>query len=442
MKVKLVEFEISDLYGLYTHRIGLESPESISIIHGPNGVGKTAFLKSIYNLFNCEFGLLSKISFSQISAKISDGTEILVKRSGVSSEELIRRSKASSHKLEIELIRNRKTFASYTFIEGPSRSRNIPPWYVRVGPDVWLDESTGEEIPKEVIDEAFRSSIKGRDKKNLDLITLTLKGLKVHFIETNRLFKQDGGSNAWQGKKEAPVSSSVRDCAKQLIVQVSTALKDYGKKSQELDQSFPHRFISEPATPMALDDLKNRLVNLTAQLKRLRAIGILDTEGNQPFDTESLDTVERHKLEVMNLYVRDSEKKLAVFDSLSSRVQLLLDSLKLKFKNKSVHLSKEKGLVVVGPTNLDIELDSLSSGEQHEIVLLYELLFKVPENTLILIDEPELSLHVSWQKAFLPELISIAEEVGFYSILATHSPFIVGGRYDLMTALDSDDQDE
>tara|TARA_R100001244_G_scaffold20931_2_gene22240 strand:+ start:24363 stop:24803 length:441 start_codon:yes stop_codon:yes gene_type:complete len=139
----------------------------------------------------------------------------------------------------------------------------------------------------------------------------------------------------------------------------------------------------------------------------------------------------------MSLYVEDSEEKLKAFESLADRTELLLSSLKAKFKNKKILLSKDRGLYAEGPGDLEIPLDSLSSGEQHEIVLLYELLFKVSKNTLVLIDEPELSLHVNWQKAFLPELLSISKVSDFYSIIATHSPFIVGGRDDLMTALDA-----
>jgi predicted ATP-binding protein involved in virulence len=60
-----------------------------------------------------------------------------------------------------------------------------------------------------------------------------------------------------------------------------------------------------------------------------------------------------------------------------------------------------------------------------------------------LIDEPELSLHVTWQKAFLTELMAIIRSVNFDVLIATHSPFIVGDRFDLMVplALDSGDLD-
>ena len=85
--------------------------------------------------------------------------------------------------------------------------------------------------------------------------------------------------------------------------------------------------------------------------------------------------------------------------------------------------------------NAPLLLDSLSSGEQHELVLHYDLLFRVPSNTIVLIDEPELSLHVAWQKRFLSDLVDIVKLSGFDALIATHSPFIVGAREDLMVGL-------
>jgi predicted ATPase len=68
---------------------------------------------------------------------------------------------------------------------------------------------------------------------------------------------------------------------------------------------------------------------------------------------------------------------------------------------------------------------------------MYDLLFRVEPDTLVMIDEPELSLHVIWQKAFIADLLAIVQTVGFDVLLATHSPFIAGERNDLMIALPS-----
>lgn len=440
MQITLSEYSIKNLYGLYNHSLKFNEGESIAILHGPNGVGKTALLRSVNYLFNSDFSSLSKIPFGSLYAKLSDNTEIFVTRTGVTKEQLLRHSK-DLHKILIEIKKENKITASLAFSERQLQPEFLPPWIVMSEDGKYMDERSGSFLPEEIFLGSTNLKQRVKEKRNRDIATQILGQVKVHFVETNRLYRSYSDS-AWKRKKEKEVVASVDECAKHLVGLIGTALKDYGKRSQELDQSFPHRFISEPVAPMSLDDLKNRLNDLALQLKKLREIGLLDAEGIQPFDTESLDQVEKSKLEIMNLYVRDSERKLSVFDNISSRIQVLLEGLNSKFKNKNIRLSKERGLIAIGPHDLDLALDELSSGEQHEIVLLYELLFKVTPNTLVLIDEPELSLHMTWQKSFLPELLSISREIGFSSILATHSPFIVGDRDDLLISLDATTNDD
>ena len=98
-------------------------------------------------------------------------------------------------------------------------------------------------------------------------------------------------------------------------------------------------------------------------------------------------------------------------------------------------MDHEDGFVAVSENGQRLPLTSLSSGEQQELVLHYDLLFRVPSNTVVLIDEPELSLHVAWQKRFLPELLETVKLSEFDAVVATHSPFVVGDRNDLMVGL-------
>jgi predicted ATP-binding protein involved in virulence len=134
----------------------------------------------------------------------------------------------------------------------------------------------------------------------------------------------------------------------------------------------------------------------------------------------------------------DTLKKLSVFENLSKRVEVFLDILNRKFTNKKVTLSRELGLAIIGSDGNSIPITALSSGEQHELVLLYDLLFKVEPKTLVLIDEPELSLHISWQKGFMEDLLEIIKLAQFDVLIATHSPYIVGDRSDLLVVLSSD----
>jgi predicted ATP-binding protein involved in virulence len=108
--------------------------------------------------------------------------------------------------------------------------------------------------------------------------------------------------------------------------------------------------------------------------------------------------------------------------------------LTTSFFIKKISISKEEGFVFSW-NGQKISVSSLSSGEQHELVLLYEMLFKLPPNSLVLIDEPELSLHVFWQQQFLKDLKRITQLSSFDALIATHSPQIIHDRWDLAVEL-------
>jgi predicted ATP-dependent endonuclease of OLD family len=62
-------------------------------------------------------------------------------------------------------------------------------------------------------------------------------------------------------------------------------------------------------------------------------------------------------------------------------------------------------------------------------------LFEVSKDSLILIDEPELSLHVAWQKTFIDSLARIISLNAFDVLLATHSPALVARHFNLAIEL-------
>jgi predicted ATP-binding protein involved in virulence len=57
---------------------------------------------------------------------------------------------------------------------------------------------------------------------------------------------------------------------------------------------------------------------------------------------------------------------------------------------------------------------------------------------LVLIDEPEISLHVGWQKEFLADIIRIANVSSLRFIIATHSPQIINKWWPRAVALHPD----
>ena len=69
-----------------------------------------------------------------------------------------------------------------------------------------------------------------------------------------------------------------------------------------------------------------------------------------------------------------------------------------------------------------------SSGEKETIVSFYNLLFKISSGEILLIDEPEISLHIAWQRMFINDLIKIEELRNLTILVATHSPQMISGN--------------
>lgn len=89
------------------------------------------------------------------------------------------------------------------------------------------------------------------------------------------------------------------------------------------------------------------------------------------------------------------------------------------FKHKGISVNRR---VSFGDAVNAISSDSLSAGEKQMLSFICYNAFT--DNSPIFIDEPELSLHVDWQRILFPTLESQRKSNQF--IIATHSPFIYG----------------
>lgn len=96
-----------------------------------------------------------------------------------------------------------------------------------------------------------------------------------------------------------------------------------------------------------------------------------------------------------------------------------------KFLKVYLDLNPDVSLIVRS-THGRLPFHELSSGEQNRIGLALKIISYAEDNSLILIDEPEISLHLKWQMefhAFLKEIMSAYKS--YHVVIATHSPVIV-----------------
>jgi ABC-type molybdenum transport system ATPase subunit/photorepair protein PhrA len=79
------------------------------------------------------------------------------------------------------------------------------------------------------------------------------------------------------------------------------------------------------------------------------------------------------------------------------------------------------GIAVVASNGVPLEPESLSSGEKQLLLLFCNTLIARPNSTIFLIDEPELSLNIKWQRRLIGALAATAGSRQVQFVLATHS---------------------
>ena len=76
-------------------------------------------------------------------------------------------------------------------------------------------------------------------------------------------------------------------------------------------------------------------------------------------------------------------------------------------------------------TGEEKNIGNLSSGERQILILLSFIAFEEHAPSVLIVDEPEISLHPRWQQGFVEAMLGLIAD-GTQIILATHSPEIVG----------------
>jgi|SRR5690554_2346678 len=140
-----------------------------------------------------------------------------------------------------------------------------------------------------------------------------------------------------------------------------------------------------------------------------------------PNDVTPLTLVKRTKklIELSNKLENDKKE---IFKRVDNYINLLNNFHSNKYF--SLQGSKKGAIGIYGDNQKKIDFTELSSGEKQLLILLTETLLQKENNSIFIADEPELSLHIEWQRMIISSIRDLNPNSQI--ILATHSPEIVG----------------
>jgi len=177
--------------------------------------------------------------------------------------------------------------------------------------------------------------------------------------------------------------------------------------------------------PQTISDIFNRVGESLLSENEKESLREILSKIDQGEKLKDKDKVVAHFLtRLIELHKRqqDNEKSVQEFVRVCNAY---LKGKELAFDNSKFEIHVTQTVTTQEPNankSQDLEMISLSSGEKQIVSLFSHVYLSGKRGYFVVIDEPELSLSVPWQRRFLPDILNSGKCNGLIAV--THSPFI------------------
>jgi predicted ATPase len=442
----LVEmFSINGLYGY--KNIKLQMHDSTTIVVSENGVGKTTLLNALNQILNDDLKELSALDFKNIIIKFRGFEQFVFNK-----EDIVERSLKKTN----ELYSYVSSYLSEESFWHEIRRMDLNSADIEGEPLVKLLELHSPYSLTHVVD--LIDNLKG--KSALEETPTSLKFMKIRELVNNtqivylptyrRVEKSElKDMRRFRGAQiEKDDSKRFAHPRQRKMKEIEFGLADVEHKlkamSEDVERQSNIGYRSLSAS--MLDDLLSGM-ETTGDIKLKK---LPDIEDLERFLLRVASRGQKHRLnatlkEIHGLYETGKiteKRQLAYFltklnniINLTKEKELMIEQfvnvcnkyLSVSSDSKILTFDARSLMVVVNDefTSKPIKLDDLSSGEK-QIISLMSHLYLDDVKKIILIDEPELSLSLEWQRMVLPDIDASPNVAQIIAI--THSPFIFDNR--------------
>ena len=422
-------FKITKLWG-YREDINLTFNNDVNVLIGPNGSGKTTVLNLLHSILTADIPKLLDVNFEQAEIKLKK-----IKSRSVLT--ITVRVDTTSNLLELAVGKNETTL-NIADISG----RSLPEFYPRGS---YGRSTTIRGFADDVsimVSEEFHNKL-------TDLVSIVWLPISRYLSVT-----EDEEDDVMTDLEE--LLEDIFHYHSHLNTQLSKRYKEfehqvlsatlYSKEHDQLDlilSSMPSKLPTKAEKEQLLgafkaagllDEQMRVRINehFAAAEEVLKRVGKSRKFGWDLEDILVIPLIRRTK--VMVEYARKLEEDRTNIFAPLRRYEKMVNAF---FNGKSVEVNENGELKIElssssPPSELDPRL--LSSGEKQILILLTEALLTVNKPIVYIADEPELSLHVTWQERLLESLVTLGGQKQI--IVATHSPDIVGDFRDKVIDLE------
>lgn len=446
LKIKSYEiFGLHDVQNYYLPKNG--SFSDTVILYGDNGSGKTTLLNMLFHLLSPSANgghrtAITKIPFREIIVKLSDGTVISA----------VRRAHALAFPIEYSITRPEQHETIWNHFPAEFMERYLRDQYVQSLH--YGDKNTVEHF----LPNAFYSKEGSRSPSNSEifgysdsvaqsnyLTELENIGLNLYFISSDRRIRGDslGISNDNENERiqnqrsedpisaararylEAALNFAGRWVGKRLIHASNAGAKNSNEIYADLVMRLATADLNESATvDSELAALKADLdivmarnrgyvkYGLTPRLAIKKIVDVLNTANGKNKSAVKM---------VVRPYVSSLKARLDALEPIYTSIRTFTESLNEFFTGKTISYVAGRGFRIKNDRDQPLEVAQLSSGEQQLLLIFCYALAVGEKSSCLIIDEPEISLNIKWQRKLINSLKQITIGDKNQLIFATHS---------------------
>ncbi|HMQ99674.1 MAG TPA: AAA family ATPase [Ignavibacteria bacterium] len=418
--IRIKRIIVEKLFGFYSYDLIVKNINDdlsrLMILYGDNGVGKTTILRLLFYLISTldNSGYKSEIAktkFKRFSVMFDNGVEITAERNskdliGTYTYGIRKRSKivyAQTLKVQddltIRLDEKSKEYQVYNNILRYIKELNILVFYLSDERELLIGDlekkDDGDYFDTETIITASGQKRKIRNESKHFLLENTVNKLN-NWIRTQVLKASNLGSQ------------NTNNIYLEIIKQIVQSKKGFktlsvSKRSAEVINNL------------------SKIEKVAAEYSKFGIISMFDFNELKKL----IVNIPNYKLKIifniLEPYIEGIQARLEALSSVQTVIYKFVSSVNTYFKDKVINYHLSSGFRIFDKENVKLDLNKLSSGEKQMLILFCNAITANDEGTIFIIDEPEISLNIKWQRELLMTLLNFSSDGKVQFILATHS---------------------